>query len=60
MSGHGYRYGDIVSGHSRRDGAVGTKDLHDLGGGRALFVEYVTPAEEELLDRAVEADARSG
>ena len=59
MSQGSVRYGDIMGDHVRTASAVGERDLHDLGGGVAIFVEFVAPAAEgEFFDRAVEGDAR--
>ena len=59
MSWKTFRYGDELVGHVRSDRALGSRDLHDVGGGKGVFVEYVTPDdEEEFFDRAVDADAR--
>lgn len=50
MSGHGFRYGVIVSGHARRDGAVGTKDLHDAveADARVLAVQRSRQGERDI------------
>ena len=53
-----YRYGDVVQ-HMGSVAAIGNRDIHDLGNGVAIFVELVTPAEDEaFFARAAAADAR--
>jgi len=59
MSWKNLRYGDEIVNYIPSAGAVGNRDIYDLGGGEAIFVELVTPASEEAFyDRAVDADAR--
>ena len=59
MSWKHLRYGDEIVDYIPSAGAVGNRDIFDIGGGEAIFVEYVTVATEEAFyDRAVEADAR--
>ncbi|CAK0799815.1 unnamed protein product [Prorocentrum cordatum] len=58
-SGGGFRFGDPVAGHVRTARALGTKDLHVLADGAALFVEEVSPASEtSFFDKGVSGDAR--
>ncbi|CAK0822068.1 unnamed protein product [Prorocentrum cordatum] len=58
-SGGGFRFGDPVPGHVRTARALGTKDLHVLADGTALFVEEVSPANEtSFFDTGVSGDAR--
>ena len=59
MGHESLRYGDEVAGHGRTAAAIGDRDIHDLGGGIGVFVEFVARATETACyDRAVDADAR--